>query len=157
MSTKAKETLLPFLNRPKAYLISAFWCSKNKTREISVCADEAFKAEQIRKPFLIRDFSVSCDCFSCEEVVSQKPIIRSRGFSYRCYADDTWLYLLSPPGEPSVSDKLSNYFSANQSFHHNTDINTDTLSLAPTKAVPNPGVMIDAQLTASDLRKSGCS
>lgn len=153
MFTKAKETLLPFLNRPKASLISAFWCSKNKIREIGVGADGAFKAEQIRKSFLIRDFSVSSDCFVCEEVVSQGPIIRSRGFSYRCYADDTWLYLLSPPGEPSVSDKLSNYFSANQSLHHNTD----TLSLAPTTAVPNRGVMIDAQLTASDLRKSGCS
>lgn len=82
MSTKAKETLclLPFLNRPKGSLMSAFWCSKNKIREIGVGASGAFKTEQIRKPFLIKYFSVSCDCRVCEEVESQGPIIRSHGF-----------------------------------------------------------------------------
>lgn len=128
---KRKETLLPFLNRPKGSLLSAFWCSKNKTREISVGADGAFKAEQIRKSFLIRYLSVSCDCLVCEEVVSHRGIICSCGFSYRCYAHDTRSYLLSP-GEPSVPDEVSNCLSANHFLHYyKTSTLTPCLWLLP--------------------------
>lgn len=38
---------------------------------------------------------------------------------------------------------------AKQSICHHVDINIDTLSLAPTKAFQNLGVMIDDQLTFS--------
>lgn len=35
------------------------------------------------------------------------PMVRSHGFSYRRYADDTQLYLSVPPDGRSVSDKMS--------------------------------------------------
>lgn len=37
-------------------------------------------------------------------------------------------------------------FLANQSTYYNIDIKTDTVSLAPTKAVPNLGIVTDDQL-----------
>lgn len=102
------------------------------------------------------------------------PIIRSHGFSYHCYADDTQLYLSFPPGDSMVSTRISDCLAdisawmkehhlqlnlsktellvlpAKQAIHHDISIKIDSLSVAPTKVARNLGVMIDDQLTFAD-------
>src|SRR4029434_3320409 len=95
----------------------------------------------------------------------------SDGFSYHCFTDDTQLFLSFPPEDTTLSARISDcladistwmknhhlqlnlaktelmVFPAKQVIHHNIKINTDSLSLAPSKTARNLGVIIDDQLT----------
>ena len=95
-------------------------------------------------------------------------------FSYQCYADDTQLYLSFPPDDHTVSAQISDclsdiskwkkghhlqlnlsktellVFPAKLTIHQSICIQTESLTLAPSKVARNLGVMIDDQLTFKD-------
>ncbi len=100
-------------------------------------------------------------------------VIQKHGFSYHCYADDTQLYLSFHPDDLTIAARISACLaniscwmkdhhlqlnlaktellavSANPSFHHNF---TGSSTITPSKTARNLGVVIDVQLSFSDLR-----
>ncbi len=101
-------------------------------------------------------------------------IIQKHGFSYHCYADDTQLYLLFHPDDPTIATCISACLtdiscwmkdhhlklnlaktelfvvSANPSLHHNFTIQLGSSTITPSKTVRNLGVVIDDKLNFSD-------
>ena len=98
-------------------------------------------------------------------------IIRSHGFSYHCYADDTQLFLSFPPNDHTVSAQITACLAdisvwmkerhlqlnlsktelivipASLSVQPQINIQLGSSQLMPTKSARNLGVMIDDQLT----------
>ncbi len=96
------------------------------------------------------------------------------GVSYHCYADDTQLYLLFHPDDPTIAARISACLTdiscwmkdhhlqlnlaktellvvpSNPSCHYNFTIQLGTSTITPSKTAKNLGVMIDDQLTFSD-------
>ncbi len=101
-------------------------------------------------------------------------VIQKHGFSHHCYADDTQLYLLFHPDDPTKAARISACLadiscwmkdhhlqlnlaktellvvSANPSFHHNFTFQLGSSTITPSKTDRNLGVVIDDKLNFSD-------
>ncbi len=101
-------------------------------------------------------------------------VIQKHGFSYHCYADDTQLYFLFQPDDPTVTARIAACLSdisswmmgqhlqlnlaktellvvpANPSLHHNFSIQLGSSTITPSRTARNLGVVIDDQLSFTD-------
>ncbi len=102
------------------------------------------------------------------------PIIQAHGFSYRCYADDTQLYLSFRPDDPTVAACISGcladisawmkehhlqlnlaktellVFPSTPTIQHDFTIQLGSSTITPSSSVRNLGVIFDDQLTFKD-------
>ncbi len=109
------------------------------------------------------------------------PVIKARGISYHCYADDTQLYLSFRPDDPTVAARISGcladisawmkehhlqlnlaktelfVFPAIPALQHDLTIQIDSSTITPSSSVRIIGVIFDDQLTFKDQIRKNCS